>query len=96
MKGPTVGDIADVEVVEISIKKKSIGIDEVIMMNVGEEEALEIWSREGIGVKIIPRDEDARATLANLGQRQAILHDLSILMGIKLDLGLQHFLLWPD
>lgn len=91
MKGPTVGEIADVEVVEISIKKKSIGIDEVIMMNVGEEEALEIWSREGIGVKIIPRDEDARATLANLGQRQAILHDLSILMGIKLDLGLQHF-----
>lgn len=91
MKGPTVGDIAEVQLADITFKGKNIGIDEVIMMNVGEEEALEVWAKEGIGIKIIPKDEDARATLANLGQRQAILHDLAILMGVKLDQGLQHF-----
>lgn len=91
MKGPTVGDIAEVQIVDIAFKGKSIGIDEVIMMNIGEEEALETWNKEGVGLKIIPKDENARATLANLGQRQAILHDLAILMGIKLDQGLQHF-----
>src|SRR5690606_21373717 len=91
MKGPTVGDIAEVQLADITFKGKNIGIDEVIMMNVGEEEALEVLAKEGIGIKIIPKDEDARATLANLGQRQAILHDLAILMGVKLDQGLQHF-----
>lgn len=91
MKGARVGDIAEIEIVELNFKGKNIGIDDVIMMNVGENEALQKWHHEGIGIKVIPKDENARATLAGLGQRQAILHDLSILMGIKLDKGLQQF-----
>lgn len=91
MKSATIGDIGQVKITPLTIKGKNIGIDEVIMMNVGENEALEKWRNEGIGIKIIPKDENARATLSNLGQRQAIIHDLSILMGIKLDVGLQHF-----
>lgn len=91
MKGTRVGDIATVKIKNIRFKGKNIGIDNIIMMNVGENKAFEKWYKEGIGVKIIPKDEDARATLANLGQRQAILHDLSVLMGIKLDIGMQQF-----
>lgn len=91
MKGPVVGDIAKIEIVDITIKGKSIGVDDLIMMNIGEEEALRKWCLEGVGIKIIPDDENARATLANLGQRQAILHDLGILMGVKLDEGLQQY-----
>ncbi len=91
MKGARVGDIAEIKIVELSFKGKNIGIDDVIMMNVGEDEAFKKWHHEGIGIKVIPKDENARATLAGLGQRQAILHDLSILMGIKLDKGLQQF-----
>jgi len=91
MKGARVGDIAEIEIVELNFKGKNIGIDDVIMMNVGEDEAFQKWHHEGIGIKVIPKDENARATLASLGQRQAILHDLSILMGVKLDKGLQQF-----
>ncbi|MFW6389952.1 MAG: YIEGIA family protein [Halanaerobiales bacterium] len=91
MKGPRLADIADIEITPLNFEGKNIGIGDVIIMNVGEKEALERWRNEGIGIKIIPRDEDARATLINLGQRQAIVHDLSVLMGIKLDKGLQHF-----
>ncbi len=91
MKGPHIADIARVEIVPLTLKGKNIGVDDVIIMNVGEEEAFEKWKEEGIGIKIIPRDEDARATLINLGQRQAIVHDLSILMGVKLDKGMQQF-----
>ncbi|ACL69804.1 YIEGIA family protein [Halothermothrix orenii] len=91
MKGPYVSDIARVKIVPINFKGKNIGIDDVIIMNVGEEEAFQKWYNEGIGIKIIPRDEDARATLSNVGQRQTILHDLSILMGVKLDIGVQQF-----
>lgn len=91
MEGPTVGDIADIRIVKITFKGKNFGIGDLIMMNAGEEEALEKWKQEGIGIKVIPKDENARATLVNLGQRQAILHDLGILMGIKLDQGLQQY-----
>lgn len=91
MKGPHIADIASVKIVPLNFKGKNIGIGNVIMMNVGEEEAFNKWYNEGIGIKIIPKDENARATLVNLGQRQAILHDLSVLMGVKLDTGMQQF-----
>ncbi len=91
MKGPTVGDIAEVKITSLLIEDYNLGIDDLIIMNVGEKESLEKWKNEGIGIKIIPENEDARATLANLGQRQAIIHDLSILMGVKLDEGIQQY-----
>ncbi|MFW6305977.1 MAG: YIEGIA family protein [Bacillota bacterium] len=91
MRGSQIGDIAKVKVVDLTFKNKNIGIDEVIIMNVGEVESLEKWHEEGIGIKIIPKDENAKATISNLGQRQAIVHDLSVLMGVKLDKGLQQY-----
>ncbi|QTL98230.1 hypothetical protein GM661_09680 [Iocasia frigidifontis] len=91
MKGPTVADIARVELKELTIKGYNIGVDDIIIMNIGEKEALEKWQQEGLGIKIIPKDENARTTLSNLGQRQAILHDLAVLMGVKLDKGMQQF-----
>lgn len=91
VKGPHVFDIARVKIVSLTIEEYNIGVGDTIIMNVGEEEALEKWEKEGIGIKIIPRDENSRATLFNEGQRQAILHDLSILMGVKLDKGMQQF-----
>ena len=91
MQGITIAEIAEVKIVPLNIKGMNIGIEQTIMLNVGEKSALKKWQEEGIGIKIVPKDENARATLANLGQRQAIIHDLSILMGIKLDQGMQQF-----
>ncbi|MCG8513381.1 MAG: YIEGIA family protein [Halanaerobiales bacterium] len=91
MQGITIAEIAEVKIVPLNIKGMNIGIEQTIILNVGEKSALKKWQEEGIGIKIVPKDENARATLANLGQRQAIIHDLSILMGIKLDQGMQQF-----
>ena len=91
MQGITIAEIAEVKIVPLNIKGMNIGIEQTIMLNVGEKSALKKWQEEGIGIKVVPKDENARATLANLGQRQAIIHDLSILMGIKLDQGMQQF-----
>lgn len=91
MKGPVIADIADVEIVSLDFKGYNLGIGDLIMMNVGEKEALDKWKSEGIAIKITPHDANARATLFNLGQRQAIIHDLGVLMGIKVDEGLQQF-----
>lgn len=91
MQGITIAEIAEVKIVPLNIKGMNIGIEQTIILNVGEKSALKKWQEEGIGIKVVPKDENARATLANLGQRQAIIHDLSILMGIKLDQGMQQF-----
>ena len=91
MQGITIAEIAEVKIAPLSFKGMNIGVEQTIILNVGEKSALKKWEEEGIGIKIVPKDENARATLANLGQRQAILHDLSILMGVKLDQGMQQF-----
>lgn len=91
MSGPRVRDIAIIEQVPITFKGKNIGINDVIMMNVGEDEGIANWKRYGIGILIKPKDDNGRATLANVGQRQAILHDAATQLGVKLDLGVQQY-----
>ena len=41
----------------------------------------------GMGFILKPKSIDARVTLANLGQRQAILHDISVALGVYRDSG---------
>ena len=91
MSGPKLKDIAVVEEEELTFDGKNMGIKDVIMMNLGEDEAVEKWKKEGKGIVIKPKDDNARATLANIGQRQAILHDLASQLGIKLDVGIQQY-----
>lgn len=91
MVGPRIKDIAIVEKAPISIKDRKIGIGDVIMMLLGEDEAVENWRKHGFGVIVAPKDDNARATLANIGQRQAILHDVATQLGIKLDVGIQQY-----
>ena len=60
-------------------------------MNVGLNESLARWQEYGLGIIIAPKDDNARATLANIGQRQAIIHDLTTQLGVQLDLGVQDY-----
>jgi hypothetical protein len=56
-------------------------------MNVGLEEDRKLIKEYGVGFTIKPINRNSRVTLANLGQRQAILHDMSILLGVFRDEG---------
>lgn len=89
--GRCVGDIAEV----IASKpyfgtdqfKTMLMIENIVIMEVGLESSRKKISQEGLGVLIKPKDDNARATLNNLGQRQAILHTVSTLLGSKLEIG---------
>ena len=90
----TIDDIARVRVTEIKYLGpggKNLAIEDEVLMNVGEEEALEIWKKRGMGFILEPRDDRGRATLAPMGQRQAILHEVSSQLGVVYDYGYQHF-----
>jgi len=76
-------EIAEVRPARIHFEGSLALVDDVVMMNVGLKSAREKLLEKGIAAMIIPRDDNARVTLANSGQRQAILYDLSVILGIR-------------
>ena len=92
MAGQTIGDIATVELAEIQFDNALLKIEETVMMNVGLETARSVYRERGLAAKIMPKGPNAKATLANLGQMQAIAHDVSAMIGVFMDVGEQEFI----
>jgi hypothetical protein len=85
IRGQRVGDIARVVKAEISFEGPLLKVDGVVLMNVGLLEAREKYLTRALAVRIIPNDDNARATLGNVGQRQAIAHNAATQLGIRKD-----------
>jgi len=86
-----VGDLADLELAPIEFDGPLLTVCGVVLMNIGLEEARQRYLREGIGVVLTPKDPSAKATLANIGQRQAIAHDASTVVGITKEVDEPYF-----
>jgi uncharacterized protein len=56
-------------------------------MNIGLPDRQKEVLRYGMGFILKPKNMNARSTIANLGQRQAVLHDLSTALGVYRDSG---------
>lgn len=84
-KGKMISDIADVKQGEINFKGPLLCVDNIVIMNMGLDDSKKILQDKAMAVKIIPKDDDARATLANVGQRQAIQHNAAAQLGIRKD-----------
>jgi hypothetical protein len=56
-------------------------------MNIGLPERQKEVLQYGMGFILTPKNFNARSTIANLGQRQAILHDMSTALGVYRDSG---------
>ena len=87
MRGQCIRDIAHIEVKKIEFDGPILVVDGVSMMNVGLEAARKRYVECGLGAAIIPKDANAKATLANIGQMQAIAHDVSSMIGVYMDVG---------
>ncbi|MBF0709022.1 YIEGIA domain-containing protein [Alkalihalobacillus hwajinpoensis] len=87
MTGSKLGKIANIEQKEVRFEGAGLYVDNIYIMNIGiparQKEILE----HGLGFTISPKNFDARMTIGNLGQRQAILHDLAISLGVYRDSG---------
>ncbi len=86
-----VGAICRVREGRLHFRDTLLYVDDILIMEIGLAEGREAYERHGIGVVIEPKDDDARATLANLGQRQAIAHDTAAIMGLRKDIGTPEF-----
>lgn len=91
MRGPIVGDFASVVESEIEFDGPTLVVAGNRIMNVGSAEARERYKKEALAVVIKPKDPNAKATLANTGQRQAIAHNASAVLGIRKDVDTPQF-----
>lgn len=82
MEGKRIMDIADVDEGEVRFDDANLFVDDTHIMNLGTEESKEIILEKALGVVIKPKDKDGVPILANVGQRQAIAHIASTLLGV--------------
>lgn len=87
MSGNTLKSIANIEHASLRFEGAGLYVDNIYIMNIGLESSKEAILRYGMGVVLSPKNFNARTTIANLGQRQAILHDVSVALGVYRDSG---------
>ena len=91
MAGSKLKDIVEIEYVEPHFDGAGLYVDNIYIMNIGLPQRQEEILRYGMGFILKPINHNARATIANLGQRQAILHDVSTAIGVYRDSGTPAF-----
>jgi hypothetical protein len=91
MTGRRVGDYARVEAAPLRFDGAFLYAGDVFLMNVGRSEARRDILTHGLGAVLHPVNLDARVTLASPGQRQAIVHDLSAILGVRRDVDESEF-----
>ncbi|WP_034682015.1 YIEGIA family protein [Caldalkalibacillus mannanilyticus] len=79
--------ISDISPAAIRFEGPNLFVEDIHIMNVGVIKTKELIQERGMGFILTPKSMDSVVTLANLGQRQAVLHDLSVGLGIYRDAG---------
>lgn len=85
--GKSIGHIAKVELADIRLDGPDLYVGNVYIMNIGLRDDGDIISREGRGILLHPKNASSKVTLSNLGQRQALLHNVSVILGVYRDSG---------
>jgi hypothetical protein len=87
MSGNVINDIAHIQEGELRFGGPVLYVNDIPIMNIGVEASRQKILKHGIGIILIPKNINAKTTIAHLGQRQAIIHDVSTILGIYRDSG---------
>ncbi|WP_127530829.1 YIEGIA family protein [Paenibacillus kobensis] len=85
--GKSISHIADVQEAQVRVEGPDLYVGDIYIMNVGLQDDQQIIAERGLGLILRPYNPNGKATLSNLGQRQAILYDLSTILGVFRDSG---------
>ncbi|NLJ80425.1 MAG: hypothetical protein GX335_05320 [Firmicutes bacterium] len=91
MQGKQIGDLARVQIVPLKFENSMLVVGPKYMTNIGLAEAREVFVKRGLAAVIQPSGPNAKATLANVGQMQAIAHDVASMVGIYMDVDEQEY-----
>lgn len=87
MSGKTIQHIAEIQESEVIVDGPNVLVGDIYMMNVGLKTDQEVIRRRAVGMILVPKNASSVVTLSNLGQRQALLHDVSNILGVYRDSG---------
>ncbi len=87
MRGETLGELVDVVPVKPHFEGALLKIGDIVIMNVGLKEARKKILQDGLGAVLKPKNDNVRAIIHDIGQRQAILNTVAILIGTKREEG---------
>ncbi|PAV29510.1 hypothetical protein CIL05_11635 [Virgibacillus profundi] len=87
MSGSNIKDIVDIEYHPLHFEGAGLYVENIYIMNIGLPERQEEIIKYGMGFVLTPKNMNVITTIGNLGQRQAILHDVSISLGVFRDSG---------
>lgn len=87
MSGSRIKDLVDIKHAEIRFEGAGLYVDNIYIMNIGIPEKQKAILNYGMGFILTPKNSNSKMTIANLGQRQAILHDVSTALGVFRDSG---------
>jgi hypothetical protein len=85
--GKQLSHIAEVAPAPVRMEGPDLFVGDIYIMNVGLEDTRRLIAEKALGLILTPKNKNCRVTLANLGQRQAILYDLSTILGVFRDDG---------
>jgi uncharacterized protein len=87
MAGSRLKDIVKIDYVEPHFEGAGLFVGDIYIMNIGIPEKQEAVLKYGMGFVLTPKNFNSVTTIANLGQRQAILYDVSTALGVVRDSG---------
>ena len=87
MSGRTLGDIVNVKEGKVNFKDANLFVDDILIYNTGLRDTQERILKNAVGIILEPKNANSTVTISNLGQRQAILHDVSTILGVYRDSG---------
>ncbi|WP_031516261.1 YIEGIA family protein [Desulfofalx alkaliphila] len=90
-KGRVIGDICDVKVAKIHFNGPTLMVENVGLINVGLKERRDKILKEGLAVMIHPKNDNARATIHDMGQRMVIAHTAGVVLGTKKDIDIPDY-----
>ncbi|MGC5324537.1 YIEGIA family protein [Brevibacillus sp. SYSU BS000544] len=85
--GKTISHIAEIQIADVRVDGHNLYVDDIYIMNVGSTDAQHQIRENGIGLVLVPRNQNSNVTISHPGQRQAILHDASTILGVYTDEG---------
>jgi len=85
MKREHLWETVDVRLAPVRVTGTDLWVGDIFISNVGLKESREFIEKHALGAILTPKTDTGRDTLANRGQRQAILHDVTGMLGIRKD-----------
>ncbi|MCZ2258127.1 YIEGIA family protein [Sporosarcina sp. G11-34] len=87
MSGKLLRAIADVSEGDIRFEGPNLFVSDILIKNVGLEDTRNVIMERAVGVIVTPKNENSVVTISHLGQRQAMLHHVTTVLGAFLDSG---------